>query len=65
MTDKDGGTRADGTMKASDFKAECLTLTPETFFGVDKGGMKIVGDIISPMPAEWFEDSDESSEELF
>ena len=25
------------------------------FFGADKGKIKILGDIVSPMPAHWFE----------
>ena len=38
---------------------------PKSFFGAGRGRMKIIGDIVSPMPAEWFEDSDESRKELF
>ena len=38
---------------------------PKTFFGADKGKIKILGDIISPMPAEWFEDPNDSDEALF
>ena len=38
---------------------------PKSFFGADKGRMKIVGDIVSPMPAEWFDDPDDSRKELF
>ncbi len=38
---------------------------PKSFFGADKGRMKIIGDIVSPMPAEWFEDSDDSRKKLF
>ena len=38
---------------------------PKSFFGADKGRMKIIGDIVSPMPAEWFEDPDDSRKELF
>ena len=38
---------------------------PKSFFGADKGRMKIVGDIVSPMPAEWFDDPDDSRRELF
>ena len=26
------------------------------FFGAEKGKIKILGDIVYPMPAEWFED---------
>ena len=38
---------------------------PKTLFGIDKGRIEILGDIVSPMPAEWFEDSDDSRKELF
>ena len=38
---------------------------PDTFFGADKGKIKILGDIVSPMPAEWFEDPDDGSQDLF
>ena len=38
---------------------------PKSFFGIDKGRIKILGDIVSPMPPEWFEDSDDSRKELF
>ena len=69
------------TMKASEFKAECLGLMdevaehggeivitkngkpvakltafherPKTLFGIDKGRLKITGDIISPIDVEW------------
>ena len=87
------------TMKASEFRANCLKLMdeiaeaggeiiitkhgkpisklvpyktapnnqkpPKTFFGSDKGRIEILGDIVSPMPAEWFEDPDHSRNELF
>ena len=35
-----------------------------SFFGSDKGKIKIFGDIVSPMPAHWFEDRDDDSEFL-
>ena len=38
---------------------------PSTFFGADKGKIKILGDIVSPMPAEWFEDPDDNEQDLF
>ena len=38
---------------------------PKSLFGLDKGRMKITGDIVSPMPAEWYEDPDGSDEALF
>ncbi len=38
---------------------------PRDLFGIDKGRIKILGDIVSPMPAEWFEDSDDSRKVLF
>lgn len=65
MTTNDGGTRDDGIMKASEFKVKCHKLNSKTFFGAGKGRMKIIGDIVSPMPAEWFEDPEDSRKELF
>ena len=38
---------------------------PDTFFGADKDKIKILGDIVSPMPSEWFEDPEESDRDLF
>ena len=38
---------------------------PDTFFGADKGKIKILGDIVSPMPAKWFEDPEDSDQDLF
>ena len=38
---------------------------PKSFFGADKDRIKILGDIVSPMPAEWFEDADDPKKELF
>ena len=38
---------------------------PKTLFGRGKGMIEIHGDIVEPMPAEWFEDADDSSEGLF
>ena len=34
-------------------------------FGRDQGRIKVLGDIVSPMPAEWFENSCVSEEDLF
>ena len=34
-------------------------------FGRDRGRIKVLGDIVSPMPAEWFENSRNSEEDLF
>ena len=81
------------TVKASEFKTECLNLVDEvlksgddivitrngrpvakltpyrerlkTPFGRDRGRIKVLGDIVSPMPAEWFENSRDSEEDLF
>ncbi len=81
------------TVKASEFKVECLNLVDEVLksgdeivitsngrpvarltpyrdrlkppFGRDRGRIKVLGDIVSPMPAEWFENSRESEEDLF
>ena len=48
------------TIKASEFKAR-----PKTFFGRDRDRIRILGDIVSPMPAEWFDDGGDSGEDLF
>ncbi len=37
----------------------------ESAYGVDKGSITILSDIVAPMPGEWFEDSVESEEDLF
>ena len=38
---------------------------PESLFGIDRGKIEVLGDIVSPMPAEWFEDPGNSDEDLF
>ncbi len=38
---------------------------PKSLFGRGKGMIKIHGDIVEPMPAEWFEDADDSAKDLF
>ena len=38
---------------------------PKSFFGIDKDRIKILGDIVSPMPSEWFEDPNDPKKELF
>ena len=38
---------------------------PKSWFGRDRDIIQIHGDIVSPMPAEWFEDSEDPSKELF
>ena len=38
---------------------------PKSLFGRGKGMIEIHGDIVEPMPAEWFEDADDSAEDLF
>ena len=38
---------------------------PASFFGADRGRLKVLGDIVSPMPAAWFEDSPSHGEDLF
>ena len=38
---------------------------PASQFGIDRGRIGIRGDIVSPMPAEWFEDGGEAGEDLF
>ena len=74
------------TMKASEFKSECLRLVdevaergeeivitkngkpvarltpyqpkPDMHFGRNRENIRILGDIVSPMPPEWFEKAD-------
>ena len=38
---------------------------PKTLFGVDRGKIEILGDIVSPMPSEWFEDPNDGDEALY
>ena len=38
---------------------------PKSLFGRGRGMIEIHGDIVNPMPAEWFEDADDSAEDLF
>ena len=38
---------------------------PKSLFGRGKGMIEIHGDIVEPMPAEWFEDADDSAKDLF
>ena len=38
---------------------------PKSLFGRGKGMIEIRGDIVEPMPAEWFEDADDSAKDLF
>ena len=40
-------------------------IKPKTLFGIDKDRIKVLGDIVSPMPAEWFEGPDDPEKELF
>lgn len=34
-------------------------------FGRNRSHIRILGDIVEPMPAEWFEDADDPEENLF
>ena len=34
-------------------------------FGRNRDNIRILGDIVEPMPAEWFEAADDSEEDLF
>ena len=36
-----------------------------SFIGRDRDKIRILGDIVSPMPAEWFEDSEDADKDLF
>lgn len=38
------------------------TKKPKTLFGMYRGKIEIHGDIVAPMPAEWFADGDTSKE---
>lgn len=38
---------------------------PKSLFGRGKGTIEIHGDIVKPMPAEWFAATDPADEELF
>ena len=38
---------------------------PQMFFGRHRDKIQILGDIVSPMPAEWFEAPDDGGEDLF
>ena len=38
---------------------------PNTLFGRNRDTIRILGDIVSPMPAKWFEDSGDSEDDLF
>ena len=38
---------------------------PKMTFGRNRDKIRILGDVVEPMPAEWFEDADDSEENLF
>ena len=38
---------------------------PKSMYGVDKGKIKIFGDIVSPMPVEWYSNAENADEDLF
>ena len=38
---------------------------PKAPFGAFKGKIQILGDIVSPLPEEWYQDADASDEDLF
>lgn len=38
---------------------------PGLFFGRDRDKIRVLGDIVSPMPPEWYEKTDDSDDELF
>ncbi len=38
---------------------------PKTWFGRDRGKLEILGDIVAPMPAEWFGASGDDGKDLF
>ena len=37
---------------------------PKSLFGRGKGTIEIHGDIVEPVPAEWFEDADDPAEDF-
>ena len=39
--------------------------SPGLFFGRDRDNIQILGDIVSPMPPEWYAKADDSDEDLF
>ena len=46
-------------------KVAAIVTRPKSMFGVDKGKIKILGDIVSPMPPEWYTDDENTGEDLF
>ena len=38
---------------------------PKLAFGRNRDNIRILGDIVSPMPAEWYEDSEDVDKDLF
>ena len=38
---------------------------PDSWFGRDRDIIQIHGDIVSPMPGDWFEDQEDPSKDLF
>lgn len=46
-------------------KVTPIEYRPKSMYGVDKGKIKILGDIVSPMPPEWFSNPDKADEDLF
>lgn len=38
---------------------------PKLVFGRNRDNIRITGDIVSPMPAEWFDTPEEGDEDLF
>ena len=46
-------------------KLSPLRQKPDVIFGIDRDTIQIHGDIVSPIPAEWFKDLEEKGNELF
>jgi len=44
--------------------APCREPSSGLFFGRNRDNIRILGDIVSPMPPEWYEKADDSDEEL-
>ena len=38
---------------------------PKLVFGRNRENIRILGDIVSPMPTEWYEDPEEADKDLF
>ena len=44
--------------------APCRKKSPGLFFGRNRDKIRILGDIVSPMPPEWYEKADDADDDL-